>query len=72
VIFVEEREHLLLAKEAAARLGITYRHFCRLKAAGVLNLPEHPPWPGARARYRPADIDALVDKLAAGVREGDT
>jgi hypothetical protein len=61
-------DDLLLAREAAVRLGITPRHFARLRAAGTLDLPEHPRWPGAQRRYRAADVDALVDKLARGVR----
>jgi DNA-binding transcriptional MerR regulator len=64
-------DELLTGKQAAARLGITYRHFRHLLTAGLLVLPSHPPWPGAQRRYRPADVDALVDKLARGVREGE-
>jgi predicted site-specific integrase-resolvase len=64
-------DELLLAQEAAARLGITYRHFNRLKREGKLKLPEHPPWPRARRRYRASDVDALVARLAQGVREDE-
>jgi Helix-turn-helix domain len=64
-------ERRLTAKEAAARLGITYEYFARLRKRGLLILPEYPAWPGAQRRYRAADIDALVDELARGVAGED-
>jgi excisionase family DNA binding protein len=60
-------EELLTARESASRLGITERHFSRLRRQGTLPLAEYPSWPGAQRRFRAAEVDALADKLAAGV-----
>jgi excisionase family DNA binding protein len=62
-------EELLTARESASRLGITERHFSRLRRQGTLPLAEYPSWPGAQRRFRAADVDALADKLVAGVKK---